>query len=136
MVTIPTFRPDLEREVDIIEEVARLISFDNIPMREQANIEYDIMPNFTDVFHTYVKNQILGIGFTEVINNSMVSSTELENIKDPANIRIMNPVSDDMNIMRSSLLPGLLKTIAYNINRNITDLRIYEIGRVFSLNDI
>jgi phenylalanyl-tRNA synthetase beta chain len=135
IITVPTFRPDLEREVDIIEEVARLIGFDNIPTREKLNINYSFIANKTELFHSYIKNQIQQLGFTEVITNSMLSSKELEKIKDPATIKILNPVSDDMNIMRCSLIPGLLKVITHNIHRNLYDLRIFEIGRVFYSTD-
>jgi phenylalanyl-tRNA synthetase beta chain len=61
----------------------------------------------------------------------MVSSRELETIEKNDFVKIMNPISDDMNIMRRSLIPGLLKVLAYNLNRSATDLRIYEMGRVF-----
>jgi len=128
---IPTFRPDLEREVDLIEEVARLINYDNIPVKEQTNIDYDVSPNENEIFHKFFKSEIREQGYYEVLTNSMVSSRELETLENNEFVRIMNPISDDMDIMRRSLIPGLLKVLAYNMNRNATDLRIFEMGRVF-----
>ena len=132
---IPTFRPDLEREVDLIEEVARLITFDTIPVKENTNIEYDTQVNFDDMFFDFLKRQLRELGLTEVITNSMVSARETSDIDDLPKIKIMNPISDDMNVMRSSLVPGLLKVAAYNINRSMTDLRLYEMGRIFIADD-
>jgi phenylalanyl-tRNA synthetase beta chain len=128
---VPTFRPDLTREADLIEEVARLITFDKIPVKETTSIEYDTPVNFDDVHIDYLKSQLRELGFSEVITNSMVAGREVSDINDHKKIEILNPISDDMNVMRSSLLPGLLKVASYNINRSMSDLRMYELGRVF-----
>jgi phenylalanyl-tRNA synthetase beta chain len=128
---IPTFRPDLEREVDLIEEVARLINFDNIPVKENTKIKYDIEPNKDELIHQMLKTEIREQGYYEVITNSMVAHRELREFDDGDFIKIMNPISDDMNVMRRSLIPGLLKIAAYNINRSAADLHLFEHGRVF-----
>lgn len=128
---VPTFRPDIDREVDLIEEIARLINYDNIPIKEQTNIDYDVSPNQNEMIHQFLKSEIREQGYLEVLTNSMVSFRELETIDKNDYVKIMNPISDDMNIMRRSLIPGLLKVLAYNINRNVADLRAYEMGRVF-----
>jgi phenylalanyl-tRNA synthetase beta chain len=132
---IPTFRPDIEREVDLIEEIARLINYDNIPVREQTQIEYDAKQNPNDEIYRFLKNEISGLGFYEVLTNSMVAGRELQAIDKRDFVKILNPISDDMNVMRRSLLPGLLKVIAYNLNRNVSDQRIFEMGRVFHSTD-
>jgi phenylalanyl-tRNA synthetase beta chain len=128
---VPTFRPDLTREADLIEEVARLITFDKIPVKETTSIEYDTPVNLDDMHNDYLKSQLRELGFSEVITNSMVAGREVSDINDHKKIEILNPISDDMNVMRSSLLPGLLKVASYNINRSMSDLRMYELGRVF-----
>ena len=128
---IPTFRPDLEREVDLIEEVARLITYERIPLKKQTRIDYDTAVNQDENFYRLLKSQIRELGFNEVYTNSMVALREMENLEKDNFVRIMNPISDDMNVMRRSLLPGLLKVAAFNINRNRPDLRLFEIGRVF-----
>jgi phenylalanyl-tRNA synthetase beta chain len=128
---VPTFRPDLEREVDLIEEVARLINYDNIPLKEQTKIDYDVSQNQDEIIYQFLKSEIREQGYFEVLTNSMVSSRELDSIEENDYVKIMNPISDEMNIMRRSLIPGLLKVLAYNLNRSVTDLRMYEMGRVF-----
>jgi phenylalanyl-tRNA synthetase beta chain len=128
---VPSFRPDLEREVDLIEEVARIVHFENIPTREQTELDYNILPNENELLLTFIKSQILELGFSEVITNSMISKRDLDAVKSNNPIMVINSISDDMNAMRPSLIPGLLKIAAHNINRNIPDLRIFELGRVF-----
>jgi phenylalanyl-tRNA synthetase beta chain len=128
---IPTFRPDIDREVDLIEEIARLINYDNIPVKEQTQIEYDTAHNQQETLHQTLKSEIREQGYYEVLTNSMVSLRELEPIEKNEFVRIMNPISDDMNVMRRSLIPGLLKVLAYNLNRSANDIRIFEMGRVF-----
>lgn len=135
MATVPTFRPDLEREIDLIEEVARMINFDSIPVKEDTSVLYDTAPNPHDIFNDRVKSQLREFGFCEVLTNSMVAARELEAIGDQSPVKIMNPISDDMNALRTSILPGLLRVTAYNINRNNSDLRLYEVGRVFYKTD-
>jgi phenylalanyl-tRNA synthetase beta chain len=133
---IPTYRPDIEREVDLIEEVARLIGFDKIPLKEQSTIIYDTKPNKSENLHNRLKTEILQLGFYETLTNSMVSQQEIKVIGDSGYIKLLNPISDDMNVMRRSLLPGLLKVLCYNINRSAVDMRIFEMGRVFIDTDI
>ncbi len=132
---VPTFRPDIEREVDLIEEVARLIGFDSIPVKKQSLIEYDAKLNKSETLFNLLKTEIKQLGFFEALTNSMVSKQELGFIGDGEYIKILNPISDDMNIMRRSLIPGLLKVLCYNINRSAFDMRLFEMGRVFKNSD-
>ncbi len=132
---IPTFRPDLEREIDLIEEVARIYDFENIPTSSQIPVVYEQLSNPEDQFLSYLKNQVRELGLTEVITNSMIARRDLQAIGDQITVTVRNPISDDMNVMRPSILPGLLKTVLYNLNRNVADIRIYELGRVFLNSD-
>jgi phenylalanyl-tRNA synthetase beta chain len=127
----PTFRPDLEREIDLIEEVARMIRFENIPTREITEIEYDTVQNGSERLLAFLRDQVRELGCTEVITNSMLPSAELKKLDDKARVQIMNPISDDLDALRPDMLPGLLRVTGYNHNRNRKDLRIFEIGRVF-----
>ncbi|TFH02263.1 MAG: phenylalanine--tRNA ligase subunit beta [Calditrichales bacterium] len=131
IATVPTFRPDLTREVDLIEEVARLIGFDAIPAKQQTNIEYDTPQNDNEVLYQRLKTEISSLGFYEVLTNSMFPKRELPVLKEGTYLEIINPISDDMNVMRQSLIPGLLKVAAYNINRSRADMRLFELGRIF-----
>ena len=131
-VTVPTFRPDIEREVDIIEEIARVINYDTIPVAQRLSVRMDGELNPADLLFDRIKTVCCELGMTEVINNSMVSRREIEAINDRAHVKILNPISDDMNVMRPSLLPGILKVTAYNINRQYMDLHLFELGRIFA----
>ncbi len=133
---IPTYRPDIEREVDLIEEVARLIGFDNIPIKKNTEIEYETEFNENENLYELLKSEIRQLGFYEALTNSMVSKHELGVVNDAGYIKILNPISDDMTIMRKSLIPGLLKVLCYNINRSTFNLRLFEMGRVFIDTDI
>jgi phenylalanyl-tRNA synthetase beta chain len=133
-VTVPTFRPDIEREVDVIEEVARIINYDSIPVSDTLSIRMDSERNSAELFFDRLKSACCEIGLSEVITNSMGSKREIEAVNDRVNVAILNPISDDMNAMRPSLLPGLLKVAAYNINRQHEDLRLFEVGRIFGEN--
>jgi len=130
-VIVPTFRPDLEREIDLIEEIARIHGYDNIPTKTYSTVGYDLLPNPGDQFNSFLKNQMRELGLQEVVTNSMIAKRDLQAIGENPAVAVRNPISDDMNVMRPSILPGLLKTVIYNLNRNISDLRLYELGRVF-----
>lgn len=132
MVTIPTFRPDLEREVDIVEEIARCITFDNIPVKSKTNIFYENSFNIKDHYLMFLKNQMVELEMNEALTNSMIpKDIIIDNKKDDYLVPIYNPISDDMNVMRPSLLPGLLKSVNYNSNRNQQNIRLFELGRIF-----
>lgn len=135
-VTVPTFRPDLEREVDIIEEVAQMISFENIPIRKYTNLPYEFEVNRGEYFRHWLKETLCELGLTEVQTNSMLAAREVENAGAESIVKIMNPISDDLNVLRASLIPGLLKVAAHNINRKSSDFAIFEIGRIFCGEDV
>ncbi len=131
IVTAPSFRPDIEREIDIIEEVARSMNFDNIPTKPLSLLPYDLPVNREDRLLDIIRTHLRELGFYEVLTNSMIPQRDLDGIDDRRPVKILNPISDDMNVMRTSLFPGLLKVLAHNINRNMENLRIFELGRVF-----
>lgn len=130
-VEAPTFRPDLLQEIDLIEEVARLVNFSNLPTNEKTALRYEIPESTQDNLVSYLRENTLQLGLQEVFTNSMLKEREAAPFYHGEAVRILNPISDDMAVMRPSLLPGLLRSTAYNINRNMTDVRIFEIGRMF-----
>jgi len=130
-VQAPTFRPDLKQEIDLIEEVARLVNFSNLPTREETSLRYEIPESTQDNLVSYLRENTLQLGLQEVFTNSMLKEREAAPFYHGDPVRILNPISDDMAVMRPSLLPGLLRSTAHNINRNMTDVRIFEIGRMF-----
>jgi phenylalanyl-tRNA synthetase beta chain len=135
--TIPTFRPDLEREVDIIEEIARSITFENIPVKEKTTIYYENQANDKDNYLSFLKMKLVQLELNEAFTNSMIpKEIIIDQNKEDYLITIYNPISDDMNIMRPSLIPGLLKSVNYNLNRNQPNIRLFELGRIFrKIND-
>jgi phenylalanyl-tRNA synthetase beta chain len=135
-VTAPSFRVDIHQEIDLVEEIARLIGYDQLPSRKVTEFPYErVGSNDTDRKQNLVREKLIETGFNEALTNSMIREEEAAYFFKGDLIRIVNPVSDDMAVMRPVLLPGLLKNVAFNINRNWPDLRLFEIGRVFRPSD-
>ncbi|MEJ2634147.1 MAG: phenylalanine--tRNA ligase subunit beta [Calditrichia bacterium] len=131
MVIIPTFRPDLERTADLAEEIARLYGLDNIPARETMVVNYDYSRNELDFFIDHLKDTLTGMGLQEIITGSMINKRVWEDLTGQTIFPILNPISKDMDGMRNSLLPSMAQVIQYNRNRQIKDLRLFEINRVY-----
>ena len=133
-LTVPTFRPDLEREVDIIEEIARINGYDNIPAVSRISItlekKYD-ESEFTDK----VRNATTALGLFEILNNPLQDERSAKLTGKP--MKLLNPLSADMAYLRTSLLPGALSVVAHNIRNGQKNLAFFEIGNVFNrlLND-
>ncbi len=130
--SVPTYRPDLEREIDLIEEIARIYGYNNIPTISKISIslgEKIDESSFVDL----IRQHSCALGFYEIINNPLQSEStaSIEGNK----IQILNPQSIDMAYLRTSLIPGGLSTVAQNINVGEKDLQLFEIGNVFNLND-
>ena len=128
-VKVPSWRFDLKIEADLIEEIARLVGYNNLPHRPLSKK----INNPIDSLHNSVRNSFKFMGYNEVITYSFIdeSFAELVERKKEQLIFINNPISENMNIMRPSLLPGLLDTLSYNLNQGNENLKIFEIGTVF-----
>ena len=128
-VKVPSWRFDLKIEADLIEEIARLVGYNNLP---QSFLSKKIN-NPVDSLHNSVRNSFKFMGYNEVITYSFIdeSLAELVEPKKAQLIFVNNPISENMNIMRPSLLPSLLDTLSYNLNQGIENLKIFEIGTVF-----
>ncbi len=130
-VTVPTFRPDIRMSADLAEEVGRLYGYDNIPTAVSAPFPYLAKTNPMDDFIDELRNLVCGIGYREVVTNSMINRAKWEGWSAESIYPILNPISQDMNGMRNSLIPALLGVLQWNINRQISDLAVFEIGRIF-----
>lgn len=130
-VKIPTFRPDLERVADLAEEVSRLYGLDNIVSAEKSSINYEYDRNTFDGYIDELKSVITGMGVQEVQTNSMINREKWEELTGEAIYPILNPISHDMSGLRNNLALSLLNVLQWNINRQIKDLRVFEINRVF-----
>ena len=130
-VNVPTFRVDLKIGVDLAEEVARLENYSNLPAKKATVIEYEQPLSENDKKISFFRRNLLELGLQEAFTSGMLNEKESAPFSRSEPLKILNPISDDMTVMRPSLLPGLLKAVRYNINRNNSDIRMFEIGRVF-----
>ena len=129
---VPTFRPDIEREVDLIEEIARINGYDNIPTQNKISITLDEKTDEAEITDK-IRNISVGLGFYEIINNPLQGEKLSKIIGNP--IKVLNPQSLDMQFLRTSLIPGGLETISRNIKVGEKNLSLFEIGNVFNKND-
>ncbi|MBR9977341.1 MAG: phenylalanine--tRNA ligase subunit beta [Bacteroidetes bacterium] len=129
---MPTFRSDLEREIDLVEEIARIHGYDNIPV--PTRIEMNVGRRFDDkAFTSQLRTLFLGFGFDEILSSSLVSREHAGTGGDNrhAVVDVLNPVSKERPSLRTSLLPSLLEAIDVNIRSGHPSLRIMEAGHVF-----
>lgn len=136
VVTPPSFRFDLAIEEDFIEEIARIFGYDAIPATSAAHVAYMLPDPETVRSLDVVKHQLVALDWQEIVTFSFVSSAT-EAALDPGvqPVRVLNPIASQMDVMRTSLLPGLLTTLQTNLNRQQARVRVFELGRTFSRND-
>ncbi len=128
---IPTFRVDLKREVDLIEEIARLHGVDKIPATPPRGA---IGANAFDSVHDEIaeaRRILTGLGLNEAQGQTLVANAECR-MKNEELVALANPLSSDMDVLRPSLLPGLIHSLRHNITRKNYDVALFEIGRVFA----
>ena len=128
LVSVPTFRPDIEREIDLIEEIARINGYDNIPVVPKINITLEKKVD-QQKFEDDVRNIISSFGFYEMINNPLESEWEARLTGNP--IFLANPQSAEMSCLRTSLFAGGLNSVKRNLNFGIRNMMLFEIGNVF-----
>jgi len=140
-VTPPTFRVDVSRREDLMEEVARLSGYNNIPTTFPAMPAEGRPPAPRIQLRNRIKRLMSGFGFTEAIAYSFVPEASCDRLRvkdsDPrrSSIHILNPLSEDQAVMRTSLAPGILETMRYNMARQIKSLKIFEIGKIYLKTD-
>ncbi len=129
---VPAFKVDVTREVDIIEEILRIHGYDNveIPSQIRASLNTTLKPD-KEVLQNQIADLLSANGFFEILSNSL---TKLSYSAEPERaVRILNPLSSDLDVMRQNLLFSGLEAIAYNQNRRNADLKFYEFGKVYNL---
>jgi phenylalanyl-tRNA synthetase beta chain len=135
-VTAPSFRLDLEREVDLIEEVARVYGMDRIkavlPTVKKSLADLD-KADPTFAFLSQVKDWGRGVGLSEVVNYSFVGTADLDRCGLPVDgrVNIFNPLSEEMNVLRTEIAPGLLGSLRQNMSQDNTRIRIFEVAHSF-----
>jgi phenylalanyl-tRNA synthetase beta chain len=133
-LTIPTYRTDVQRESDIIEEILRVYGYNNIEFSHKLNTSISFDSNKEDKIENIVANQLSALGFNETMANSLTKADYInlsENLSPEHNVEMLNPLSNDLKVMRQSLLFGGLESISYNINRKNNDLKFYEFGKTY-----
>lgn len=133
---IPTYRVDVTREVDVIEDILRIYGYNNVEISDtlHANLSSQKPADRKQRLQTLISEQLTANGFYEILNNSLTKKAYYEPLKSyPASrcVSLLNPLSNDLNVMRQTLLFGGLESIAYNRNRKQGDLRFYEFGNCY-----
>ncbi|MCC8409561.1 phenylalanine--tRNA ligase subunit beta [Mucilaginibacter sp. UR6-1] len=131
---VPPYRVDVTREVDVIEEVLRIYGYNNIeiPTQIRASLNTSQRPE-KDTVQNLLSDLLTANGFNEILSNSLTKSAYSDDL-DSA-VKILNPLSSDLDVMRQTLLYSGLEAVAYNQNRKNADLKLYEFGKVYSLAD-
>jgi len=136
-VHVPSFRVDIKRPQDIMEEIARLIGYDEIPIVTPKMAIHTEKPSRHLVYRNLIKEFMNGFGFTEAINYSFISAKSADHLNLSAtdsrrkDVKLRNPISEDQAVMRTSLVPGMLETVRRNLNQKNIHLKLFETGKVF-----
>ena len=134
---IPAYRVDVFREVDVIEEVLRIYGFNKVPLPEKLNTTLTLSskPDLEKI-QASLSDFLVGLGFSEMMNNSLTSSTYVEklggaSLKTENNVSMLNPLSIELDVMRQSLIFSSLEVVGHNQNRQNPDLKLFEFGKIY-----
>jgi len=133
-LTIPSYRTDVQREADIIEEILRVYGYNNIKFSHKLNTSISFDSNKDTKIENLIANQLSALGFNEIMANSLTKAayTELsDGINAEANVAMLNPLSNDLGVLRQSLLFSGLESVSYNLNRKNSSLKFYEFGKTY-----
>jgi len=132
---VPTFKVDVKREVDIVEEILRIYGYNNVDIPSKVNLSVNIRKKpDPEKVQNLVSDYFVAQGFAEIMNNSLTKSEYIEKNKEfdsDHSVELLNPLSKDLDILRQTLLFGGLEVISYNQNRKVNDLKIFEFGKVY-----
>jgi phenylalanyl-tRNA synthetase beta chain len=132
---IPAYRVDVQREIDVIEELLRVYGYNNINFTNKVNATVSNSGRTEDYkVQNTIGNQLTSLGFHEMMANSLTTPDYIklsENLKEDFNVLILNPLSNDLSAMRQSLLFSGLEAVSFNINRRNTDLKLFEFGKTY-----
>ena len=130
LVHIPSWRLDIEREIDIIEELARLHGYDKFPntLPAYSGEVRDVPDAHKDA---RLRSSLLALGYNEAISLTFISKDDARRFSTAAELDLANPLSDEASVMRTSMVPSMLNMLAYNLNRGSDNIRLFEAGNVF-----
>lgn len=131
IVDLPSWRLDIEREIDLIEEIARIYGYNRfantLPSFSGGVIEQPHAPK-----EAKVRSTLLALGYNEAISSTFISPADARNYSGDTPVPLANPLSEEQSMMRTSLVPGMLQMLAWNLNRGISDVRLFEMGNIFA----
>lgn len=135
LLQVPTYRVDVQRDVDVIEEILRIYGYNNVETGHNliSALSYSSRPD-SHALQQIIADQLSAQGFYEIMNNSLSKGAyyqDLSTFSAEQNVKIINALSNDLNVMRQTLLFGGLESIAYNINRKNADIKFYEFGNCY-----
>lgn len=138
-LAVPTYRVDVTRPCDVVEDVLRIYGYNNVEMPQalHASLSFKTATDSADDLQKMISEQLTAQGFNEILNNSLTAEAYYADLKTypAANcVHLLNPLSNDLNVMRQSLIFGGLESISHNVNRRLSDLMMYEFGNVYFCN--
>ncbi|MFK8288640.1 phenylalanine--tRNA ligase subunit beta [Capnocytophaga canimorsus] len=135
---VPSYRVDVQREVDVIEEILRVYGYNNVEFSNKINASMSHSSKYDDHnVQNVVGAQLIGQGFYEIMTNSLVPEKFISQYETDAQaaVKILNPLSNDLSFMRRNLLFSGLESVAYNLNRRHNDLKFFEFGKTYAKSD-
>jgi phenylalanyl-tRNA synthetase, beta subunit, non-spirochete bacterial len=138
VIDIPTCKVDVTRPADVVEEILRIYGYDNIaiPTRINASVNVSNKPDI-DKLQQKISDMLVANGFYEIMNNSLTKaaySNTFDAFPEDKNVKVLNPLSSDLNVMRQTLMWGGLESVAFNQNRKVSDMKFFEFGNVYFFN--
>ncbi|RKF03740.1 phenylalanyl-tRNA synthetase beta subunit [Tenacibaculum lutimaris] len=133
-LVVPSYRTDVQREADIIEEILRVYGYNNVEFSHKLNTSISFDSDINVKVENIVADQLSSLGFNETMANSLTKADYLElseNLNPEHSVEMLNPLSNDLKVMRQSLLFSGLESVAYNINRKQNSLKFYEFGKTY-----
>lgn len=136
-LSVPAYRVDVQRPCDVVEDILRIYGYNNIeiPSAVKSSLTIKGEADHADKLQNLIAEQLVGMGFREILNNSLTREAYYKDLKTlPAErlVRVLNPLSSDLGVMRQSLVFGGLETILHNVNRRQANLRLFEVGNCYS----
>ena len=133
---VPAYRVDVQRPCDVVEDILRIYGYNNVEIPTQLKSSLTIPSDIDKAYHrqNVIGEQLVGCGFREILNNSLSKTayyTELNKYTEETTVKVMNPLSNDLGVMRQSLLFGGLESICRNVNHKMPNLRFFEFGNCY-----
>ncbi len=136
LLDVPAYRVDVQRPCDVVEDILRIYGYNNVEIPTQLKSSLTILGEADKTYHlqNVIGEQLVGCGFREILNNSLTKTsyyTELNKYTEETTVKVMNPLSSDLGVMRQSLLFGGLESICRNVNHKMPNLRFFEFGNCY-----